>query len=323
MKRKILLALGGLVGVLVLGVGGLVGFSAVSWDNPRDVAEIDLVASDDPAVIERGRYLAYGPAHCAYCHTTADSWPALDAGEQVPLAGGLEFPTDFGVFTSANITPDDASGIGRATDGQVARMLRHNVRVDGRVAIPFMEFQNLSDEDVVAVLSFLRSQEPVHHPIPEVELSLVGKVLMTFMIKPLQGDPPATAPAEAATIERGEYLAANVANCVGCHTQRSMADGSYTGPRLAGGMVMTVDGDPTRGFITPNLTPEPTTGRIANWTEEQFLARFRAGRQYEESHMPWMAFMRMSDTDIRAIYRFLRAQEPVMNETPVGIVALE
>ena len=102
-----------------------------------------------------------------------------------------------------------------------------------------------------------------------------------------------------------------------------MTDGVYTGPRLAGGFVMTVDGDPSRGFVTPNLTPDPATGRIASWTEDQFLARFRAGKRFEESHMPWMAFMRMSDTDIRAIYRYLRTLEPVVNETPAGIVDIE
>lgn len=90
-------------------------------------------------------------------------------------------------------------------------MLRHNIRVNGRVAVPFMEFQDLSDEDVVAVLSFMRAQEPVRNEVPEVELSMLGKLLMTFMIKPVDGDPPARAPAEGLTVERGRYLATNVA----------------------------------------------------------------------------------------------------------------
>ena len=323
MKRKILLSVGGVVAVVLFAVSGLVGFSAVSWDNPLDVEEPALRASTDPDVIEQGRYLAYGPAHCAYCHTTADKWPALDAGEQVPLTGGGEFRIPLGVFRAPNLTPDEETGIGRATDGQIARMLRHNVRVDGRVAIPFMEFQDLSDEDVVAVMSFLRSQEPVRNEVPDAELSLMGKVLLTFVIKPVHGDPPATTPAEEVTLARGEYLVSNVANCVGCHTQRSMTDGSYIGPRLAGGFTMALDHDPSRGFITPNLTPDPATGRIAGWSEDQFVARFRAGKRFEESHMPWMAFMRTSDTDLRAMYRYLRTVEPVVNETPAGIVALE
>lgn len=320
MKRKLLLALGGLVGVVVLFAGGLVGFSAVSWDNPRDVNEVDLAASSDPAVIDRGRYLAYGPAHCAYCHNTMENWERLDAGEHVPLVGGGTFALPFGTFYAPNLTPDEETGIGRATDAQLARMLRHNVRVNGRVAIPFMEFQDLSDEDVVALISFLRSQEPVRNEVPDAEVSLLGKVLLTFMIKPIDGEPAATAPAEEATVERGRYMASDVANCKGCHSERSMTDGSYIGVPFSGGMRMSLDGDETRGFVSPNLTPDPATGRIAGWTEDQFVARFHAGPQYPESHMPWNAFRRMSDTDLRAIYRFLRTLEPVVNETPNGIV---
>ena len=322
MKRKVLLALGGLVGIVVLAAGGLVGFSAVSWDNPRDIAEVSLSASTDPAVIDRGRYLAYGPAHCAYCHNTMENWERLDAGEHVPLVGGGEFKLPFGTFYAPNLTPDAETGIGRATDAQLARMLRHNIRVSGRVAIPFMEFQNLSDEDVVAVMSFLRSQEPVRNEVPAADVSLLGKVLMTFMIKPIDGEPAATAPAEEATIERGRYVATNIANCAGCHSERSMVDGSYLNEPFSGGMVMTLDDDASRGFVTPNLTPHIGTGRIANWSEDQFVARFRAGPQFRESHMPWNAFMRMSDTDLRAIYRFLMSLEPIEHTTPVGIVEI-
>ncbi len=324
MKRKLFLALGGLVGIVVLAAGGLVGFSAVSWDNPRDVAEVNLQASTDPAVIDRGRYLAYGPAHCAYCHNTMENWARLDAGEHVPLVGGGRFAlAPIGTFYAPNLTPDDETGIGRATDAQLARMLRHNIRVNGRVAMPLMEFQDLSDEDVIAVISFLRSQEPVRNEVPDADLTVMGKVLLTFMIKPLDGDPAATAPAEEATVERGRYMAASVANCMGCHSTRSMRDGSYLTPPFSGGMQMALDADPTRGFVTPNLTPDPATGRIVSWTEDQFVARFRAGPQFAESHMPWNAFRRMSDTDLRAIYRFLRTLEPVVNETPAGIVTFE
>ena len=320
MKRKLLKAASVLLGLVVFIAVAGAGTAQMRYDRTFDVADVDIVASTDSAIIERGAYLAYGPAHCAYCHTPLNSWPRLDAGEHVPLIGGGEFKLPFGTFTAPNLTPDDETGIGRATDAQLARMLRHNVRVNGRVAIPFMEFQNLSDEDVVAVISFLRSQQPVRNEIPEADVSLIGKVLMTFMIKPVDGEPPAATPAEEVTVERGRYLASNVANCSGCHSKRSMVDGSYIGEPFAGGMVMTVDGDPTRGFVTPNLTPDQATGRITSWTEDQFVARFRAGRQFPESHMPWNAFMRMSDTDLRAIYRFLRTLEPVTSETPAGIV---
>jgi mono/diheme cytochrome c family protein len=306
----------GLIGILALLLVGIGAMAHTRWDRTFDIPEPLLDASDDPGVIARGRYLAFGPAHCSYCHTPPADWPRLDAGEELPLIGGYAMELPIGTIQSPNLTPDAETGIGRITDGQLARMLRHNVRADGRAALPLMEFENMSDEDVVAVISYLRSVPPVRHEVPPSELSLMGKAIMAMLIKPTAptATPPLRSPPEELTIERGEYLANAVANCAGCHSPRNLSDGSYTGPRFSGG-VMDVDGDPTHFFSVPNLTPEPGTGHIASWTEEQFLARFKAGRVYAGSHMPWAAYMRMSDTDLRAIYRYLMELEPIENET--------
>jgi mono/diheme cytochrome c family protein len=110
-------------------------------------------------------------------------------------------------------------------------------------------------------------------------------------------------------VERGEYLVSTVAECADCHTQRSMVDGSFTGPRLAGGGEMS--GGNGVALVPPNLTPDPGTGRLASWSEDQFVARFRQGRLMPESPMPWNAFARMSDDDLRATYRYLRSLPPV------------
>ena len=63
-----------------------------------------------------------------------------------------------GEFHARNITPDTETGIGQFSDGAIARALRHGVGHDGRALLPFMELQGLSDEDLVAVVSYLRSQ---------------------------------------------------------------------------------------------------------------------------------------------------------------------
>jgi mono/diheme cytochrome c family protein len=315
--RRIWKVAAGVAFVPMLGVAGIAAAGQARWDRTFDAPEPQLLASLDAEVMERGRYLAYGPAHCAYCHTKAEAWPLIDAGEEPPLSGGYSFSLPFGTFYSANLTPDEATGIGRYTDGQLARVLRHGVRLDGRAALPFMEFQNLSDEDIVALISFLRSRQPVRNEVPAHELNAVGKSIFALLIRPAgpAATPPATAPAEEATVERGAYLANNVANCAGCHTQRSQMDGSYTAARFSGGMQMVSDEDPTLMFVTPNLTPDSATGHIYGWSEEQFLARFRAGRIIAGSHMPWAPFAKMSDTDLRAIYRYLQSLAPVTNET--------
>jgi mono/diheme cytochrome c family protein len=215
-----------------------------------------------------------------------------------------------------NLTPDSATGIGRRSDGELARMLRHDVRADGRAALPFMTAQDFSDEDLTAVISFLRSQPAVRNAVPIHDLNLMGKLVMAFMIKPKgPTQPPAATSPKGPTVENGRYLAHSVAACVSCHTARSMMTGAYTGPAFAGSEGMPVEGRPDLVVVPPNLTPDSATGRIAGWSEDAFIGRFRAGRAVEQSPMPWEFYGRMSDDDLRAIYRYLRTVPAVHNET--------
>jgi mono/diheme cytochrome c family protein len=313
MKNKLLKAGLVLFGFVVFIIATAAATVEVRHDRTFDVAEVDVVASTDPDVIERGAYLAYGPAHCAYCHTTEDKHARLDAGERVPLSGGYVFDIGIAKLPTPNLTPDKETGIGDLSDGKLARMLRHNVRSNGVAAVPIMEFENLSEEDLVAVLSYLRSQEPVRNEVPPRELRLVGKAISAFLLKPTgpTGTPPLTSPASGATVERGAYLVNNVAACAGCHTKRSHMDGSYLAPKLSGGTPM--EGEGGKLYTPPNLTPHEGTGHIVQWTEDQFVHRFRAGVVNQGTHMPWQAYARMSDDDLRAIFRYLRTVEPVEN----------
>lgn len=322
--RRIWKVAGAVAAVPLCGAVVLGATVQARWDRTFDAPEAALQASTDPDVIAQGRYLAYGPAHCALCHSRQELWPAIEAGEEPAIAGGGVFVLPFGTFHSPNLTPDAETGIGRYTDAQLVRMLRHGIRPDGRVALPFMEFQNLSDADVVAIISFLRSQEPVHNRVPDHEVNAVGRAIYAFLLRPRgpEGTPPSAAPLEEATIERGDYLVNNVANCAGCHSQRNEMDGSYSGPRLAGGYWMPMDDDASRAYVTPNLTPDPETGAIHGWSEERFVERFRAGRVFASSHMPWGSFSKMSDTDLRAIYRYLNSVEPVHHVTGPSIQPL-
>jgi len=73
--------------------------------------------------------------------------------------------------------------------------------------------------------------------------------------------------------------------------------------------------DPTKVLVPPNLTPDPKTGRITRWSEGQFVGRFRLGATMPATIMPWSAYGRMTEADLRAIYRYLRSLPPVENET--------
>ena len=301
-----------------------VTFAAVELRSRRtfDVPFPELKSSRDPAIIERGRKLVYGPAACAYCHVPREQWDRLDAGEEVPLTGDHLFPMPFGVAYSKNITSDVETGIGGRTDAELARTMRHGVLADGRAALPLMGYPGMSDEDIVATISFLRTLPPVRSEVREHELDFLGKALMAFAIGPKSPkSPPVSSPSEAPTVERGKYLVENVLSCGGCHTDRDRKDGA----RYSGGQPMDAGLDPDHLYVPPNLTPDPKTGRIASWSEETFVTRFRGGPAYPAGIMPWGAYRQLSDDDLRAIYRFLRtvppiehASGPAMIERPAG-----
>jgi mono/diheme cytochrome c family protein len=275
-----------------------------------------VVASPDPAAIERGRYLVYGPATCAHCHVPKSEWTKLDAGAMPLLSGNHIFRLPFGEFYSANLTSDPTAGLGRRSDGEIARVLRYGVRADGRAAFPLMEYHDLRDEDVADVISFLRSQAAAPTAVPEHRLSLLGKALMAFAIEP---SGPATAPdvpsPRGATAARGDYLANSVSLCASCHTDRDRRSGQLVGPRFGGGQRMDMAADATKVFVPPNLTPDADTSPIGRWSEDQFVARLQQGELVAGTPMPWGAYKRMTDDDMRAVYRYLRTLPPVRHAT--------
>jgi len=269
-----------------------------------------------PEAVENGRYLVYGPAHCAYCHTTKDLWPALDAGEYVPLSGGNYWDFEIGRITSANLTPDEITGIGSYSDAELKRALRANVSKKGRALFPLMDFHMMSDQDMHDIIAYLRSQPPVVNEVPDNSFNLLGKFVMSFGMGPVDWGvhAPKYRPSELDVIEYGAYLANNVTACMACHTMRDLKDGSYIGERFAGGFPMP-SSVPGMVYVTPNITPDPDTGIMSGWTEDAFIERFLAGRVYPDSPMPWAAYARMKEEDLRAIYAYLMTLNPVRNDT--------
>jgi mono/diheme cytochrome c family protein len=122
-------------------------------------------------------------------------------------------------------------------------------------------------------------------------------------VGPKETPPPLTP--HGATIENGRYLVESVVMCWACHTQRNMATGALVGPRFGGATGF--DSEHGHSWSPPNITADAETGRLGRFTEDQFVARFRAGRLLAGSPMPWQGFRRMSDDDLRAIYRYLKA----------------
>jgi len=318
---KILLRILAGLGILII---LFVIFVYIAGNKKFEAPYPETKASTDSAVIARGKYLVYGPMHCATCHVPMDKIPEVEAGDIIPLTGGWELDIPPGTFRSRNLTPDMETGIGKLTDGEIARTLRYGVGSDGRPILAFMPFQEVSEEDLTAVISFIRSQAPVHHTLKHTEFKFLGKALLAIgVIKP-EGmkNPPPVSVIRDSTREYGNYLVNNVANCKGCHTNRSMMTGNFTGPPLAGGHLFEPDAmSEGYAFVPPNLTPDPEFGVITNWSEEAFITRFRKGRVYKTSPMPWGSFSRMDEVDLKAIYRYLHSLEPVKRKAEKTVYA--
>ena len=319
---KILLWVFGIFLVVVL---ALFAYIEASWDKTYSVEYPKIKSSNDSTIIERGRYLVHGPGHCGGCHIPNNQVRSWDEGAELPLIGGwnITFP-GLGTFRAPNLTPDKETGIGNFSDGQIARAIRHMVAHDNRGLMGFMRFQHMSDYDVKAIISFLRSQKHVNNKIKRSEYGLIGKALLAFgMIKP---EGPKSTPPESVkiepTAEYGKYVANSVANCYGCHTEFDHSSGLYIGKPYAGGSHFPPD-EFSEGYayVSPNLTPDKKTGVIANWTEEQFISRFKSGRVHRGSPMPWGAFSRMTEVDLMALYLFFMSLEPVENKIQKTVFA--
>lgn len=243
---------------------------------------------------------------------------AVDGGEVIPYSGGWELTlSGFGTLRTPNLTPHLETGIGQFSDAEIARAVRYGIGRDGRTLFPIMGNQGMSDEDLTAIISYLRSQTPVEHRVEPVEYKFMAKALFAFgLIKP-EGpkETPPKAVAIDSTVAYGEYLAYHVGNCRACHTQMNLKNGQFIGADFAGKTFFEPD-EFSKGyaFVSPNLTPDLATGIIASWTEDDFVNRFKTGRVHSGSPMPWGALSTMNDVELKALYRYFQSLQPVENK---------
>jgi len=285
--------------VLITGIGTTI---ALRQNRKFDAPYPVIKATSDSAVIARGKHIVYSQAHCGDCHSTQNVDSLLEAGVEPSLSGGRLIDIGIAKIYTPNLTSDSLYGIGKKTDGEIARVLRYGVHTDGRAVLNFMEYTGMSDEDLQAVLSYVRTQKPDAMPNKDHEFGLIGKAVKAFMIEPV--GPKGSVLKRIipdSSVAYGAYLVNNTSNCGGCHTQRDLA-GSITGPAMAGG-------NNVEGFITPNITSHKE-GRINKWSEQQFIDRFREPKKIAQSPMPWTSYRRMTDLELKAIYRYLKSVPP-------------
>jgi hypothetical protein len=294
--KRVLKVLGVVVVLVAALGGGFVYWNCSQFDAAMakvyDVPLPDVKRSTDPAVIARGDHLVHSIAGCGanLCH-------GADLGGGKPIVMG-----PLGTFNGPNITPDN---LGAAySDGELARLIKHGVKKDG-CSVRFMPVQDvdwLPDSDVVAIVSYVRAVEPGDRPNGPNSVGTLGKVLdrqgkFVFDVAGhIAKEGIEHAPAPEPTAAYGGFVARL---CQGCH-----------GDHLSGGAI---PGAPSNLPIPLNLTPDATG--LKDWTFEDFDRLMKTGARKNgkalDPFMPIESWKNFDDTEMRAVWAYLRTLAPI------------
>ena len=130
-----------------------------------------------------------------------------------------------------DITP---AGIGRWSDGELARALTSGVSADGRALFPLMNFPAYSamcERDLHAVMGYVRTLAPIEHKPPQSKLDFPLNLIARTLPTPAGPAPRCPEPSDG--VAQGKYLA-TLAGCVDCHTRHENG-GPVAGQEFAGG----------------------------------------------------------------------------------------
>jgi mono/diheme cytochrome c family protein len=166
--------------------------------------------------------------------------------------------------------------------------------------MPVRTFYFLSDEDLGALIAYLKSLPPINNEMPKTDLGPLGRVMLALgqfppeivpnVISIDHDGPRPVAPEAGVTVEYGKYLALT---CTLCHGEN------------LNGQTVQLDGPP---IFAPNLT---SGGELGSWSEDDFIATLRTGvtpfgRQLK-SAMPWKYFGQMTDDEMKAVWLYLQS----------------
>jgi mono/diheme cytochrome c family protein len=314
MLKKILIVLAVLVLATVVGVPAYL-YGAYPKMRPAP----EMSAPNTPETLERGRYLAEGMAGCIACHSPVDAArPGDFAQAGLEYAGrvwppGSGFP---GTIVAPNITPDPETGIGRWTDGEVARAIREGVSRDGRPLFPLMNYQayrDLTDADVLSIVAYLRSRKPVRRDNGTTDLDFPVGMMIRTVPKPLDQSPSGL---PASGVERGRAMV-KLMLCGECHTPRDGRGNPIADKTLAGGNEFK---GPWGTVYSANITSHPSAG-IGAYSNDDLKRVFREGRNRAGRElwvMPWSVTRNLTDADMEAVIAALREVPASSNLVPAA-----
>jgi len=240
----------------------------------------------DAAAVARGRHLAETRG-CFACHGN-------DLGGATVFDNGA-----MGRVDGPNLTRG-AGGVGASfSDDDFVRAIRHGVAPGGRglFLMPSTDFAQFSDDDMGAIIAYVKSVPAVNKPNGPIALGPVARALLAFGKIKLDAekiDHANVKPANVSpgvTVEYGHYLSVS---CAGCH-----------GSNFSGGKITI---GPPDWPPAANLTPY-RDGGISKWTEADFITALRTAKRPDGTELnPVMprAFAALDDVEVKALWMFLK-----------------
>ena len=259
-----------------------------------------------------GRYQAI-LSDCEGCHT---------APRGKPFAGGLVLQTPFGAMGVPNITPDQATGIGKWSESDFRRAVRDGISPDGDrhyPAMPYPNYARMSDADLSALWTYLKTVKPVHNPVK------VNRLRFPFNIRALmagwdwlylkpQGFTPVAG--KSAEWNRGAYLVTGPGHCGVCHTAKTL---------LGADRAASLTGESLQGWFAPEITGATPRG-LGGWSVTDVVSYLKTGWNAHATASGPMAEVverstsQMNDGDLQAIAVYLKDQ-PAAKQPPLLVAA--
>jgi len=319
MLKKILIILLILAGLLVVVMTG--GIIYMNSAYPKVSPPKEMKINSTPEMVKRGEYLANHVTVCIDCHSTRD-WSKF-SGPIFPGThgkGGDYFGENMGIpgmIYAANITP---SGVSKYSDGELYHLITTGVKRNGEPMFPLMPYPSykyMASEDVKSIIAYLRSLKPIDNKVPESKINFPLNLIMRMV----PSDPePMKIPDTTNLVAYGKYVV-TIAGCGDCHTPLEKGQ-PVKGKEFAGGREFT---EKSMGTVrSSNITPDKQTG-IGLWSEDYFMSRFRTFTSEEAKNqkvpighfqtvMPWTMYAGMTDTDLKAVYAYLKSLQPISNK---------
>jgi len=288
-KRLVLFGGVGFFGLLALVFGGLYIGSSSALGETYEVETYALeIPEDDDDALERGKYLVNHVMSCNHsdCH-------------RADFGGGAVIDAQpIGRVYAPNLTQGEGSVTKDYKPEDWVRVLRHGIKRDNTRALimPSEDYHSFPDEDLAAVVAYIKSQPPVNRANEGHSLGPIGMLLT--ISEPVFAYDKIDHKAERPKADRGptkEWGKVMIGACTGCH-----------GATLSGGKIP--GGDPSWP-ASRNITPDPESG-IGKWSYDDFKKALTTGVRPDGTvlleMMPWKAYAGMDEDDIKALWEYLQ-----------------